>query len=88
MTKLTFDPDAATTALCQADKRLARVIERAGPFTLRPEKLQSPFQALLRAIVYQQLSGKAAATIFSRVWAPPPPLIIRKRASISSAPSM
>jgi DNA-3-methyladenine glycosylase II len=29
--------------------------------------MQSPFQALLRAIVYQQLSGKAAATIFGRV---------------------
>jgi DNA-3-methyladenine glycosylase II len=29
--------------------------------------VQSPFQALLRAIVYQQLSGKAAATILGRV---------------------
>jgi len=67
--ELPFDPAAATAALCLADKRLARVIERAGPFTLRPEKMQSPFQALLRAIVYQQLSGKAAATIYSRVQA-------------------
>jgi 3-methyladenine DNA glycosylase/8-oxoguanine DNA glycosylase len=65
--KLCFDPDAAAAALCQADERLAGVIQRAGPFTLRPQKLQSPFQALLRSIIYQQLSGKAAATIFSRV---------------------
>lgn len=64
---LAFDPIAATTALARSDKRLARLIERAGPFTLQPEKMQSPFQALLRAIVYQQLSGKAAATIFGRV---------------------
>ncbi|HUY34774.1 MAG TPA: DNA-3-methyladenine glycosylase [Pirellulales bacterium] len=65
--ELSFDPAVASAALCRADRRLARVIERAGPFTLRPETMQSPFQALLRAIVHQQLSGKAAATIFSRV---------------------
>lgn len=64
---LAFDPIVATTALARSDKRMAKLIERAGPFTLRPEKMQSPFQALLRAIVYQQLSGKAAATIFGRV---------------------
>lgn len=64
---LAFDPEEAAQFLSAADKRLARIIERAGPFTLRPEKIQSPFQALLRAIVYQQLSGKAAATILGRV---------------------
>jgi DNA-3-methyladenine glycosylase II len=31
--------------------------------------MQSPFHALFRAIVYQQLSGKAAATIMGRVMA-------------------
>jgi DNA-3-methyladenine glycosylase II len=64
--ELSFDPAAATAALCQADPRLARIIHQAGPFTLRPQKMQSPFNALMRAIVYQQLSGKAAATILSR----------------------
>lgn len=67
--ELPFDPTEATEALCKADRRLARVIAKAGPFTLRPEKIQSPFHALLRAIVYQQLSGKAAATILSRALA-------------------
>ncbi len=67
MTQLTFNPEEAVAALCRADRALARVIKKAGPFTHRPEKLQSPFQALLRAIVYQQLSGKAAATILTRV---------------------
>lgn len=66
---LDFDPHEAARFLSAADKRLARVIERAGPFTLRPERIQSPFQSLLRAIVYQQLSGKAAATILGRVQA-------------------
>lgn len=67
MTQLTYDPEEAVARLCKADRVLARVIKKAGPFTHRPEKMQSPFQALLRAIVYQQLSGKAAATIFGRV---------------------
>jgi 3-methyladenine DNA glycosylase/8-oxoguanine DNA glycosylase len=64
---LTFDPDEAVACICKADRRLARIIERAGPFTHRPEKMQSPFHALLRAIVFQQLAGKAAATIHGRV---------------------
>ncbi|MBI3838371.1 MAG: DNA-3-methyladenine glycosylase 2 family protein [Planctomycetia bacterium] len=67
MTQLAYDPDEAVAALRHADRALARVIKKAGPFTHRPEKVQSPFQALLRAIVYQQLSGKAAATILGRV---------------------
>lgn len=63
----TYDPQAAARELARSDKQLARVIKRAGPFELSPLKIQSPFEALLRAIVYQQLSGKAAATIYGRV---------------------
>lgn len=63
----TYDPQAAAHALAKADKPLGRVIRKAGPFRLSPLKIQSPFEALLRAIVYQQLSGKAAATIYGRV---------------------
>jgi DNA-3-methyladenine glycosylase II len=66
---LTYDPDVAIAALRKADKRLAKVIDRAGPFTMRPQRLHSVFHALMRAIVYQQLSGKAAATILGRVLA-------------------
>jgi 3-methyladenine DNA glycosylase/8-oxoguanine DNA glycosylase len=67
--ELSFDPTEAVAALCRADKRLARVIERAGPFALHAQAIDSPFAALLKAIVYQQLSGKAAATILGRVQA-------------------
>lgn len=66
---LTYDPHLAVVTLQKADKQLARVIRRTGDFTMRPERMQSVFHALLRAIVYQQLSGKAAATILSRVLA-------------------
>lgn len=65
--ELQFDPTLALAALRRADRSLAAVIKRAGPCTYRPEKMESPFQALFRAIVYQQLSGKAAATILGRV---------------------
>jgi DNA-3-methyladenine glycosylase II len=65
--ELSFDPAQAVRHLKRRDKQLAELIRRAGPFTLRPEKLHSPLHALFRAIVYQQLSGKAAATIMGRV---------------------
>jgi 3-methyladenine DNA glycosylase/8-oxoguanine DNA glycosylase len=64
---LEFDPEEAARVLARQDRRLARLIQRAGPCQLSAEKLQSPFQALFKAIVYQQLSGKAAATILARV---------------------
>lgn len=64
---MTYDPLQAARALSKADKELARVIKQAGPFQLSPFKIQSPFEALLKAIVYQQLSGKAASTIYGRV---------------------
>lgn len=64
---LTYDPDAATVHLLRRDKKLAKIIRRTGPFTLKTQKLASPFEALFRAIIYQQLHGKAAATIHERV---------------------
>ncbi len=66
---LDYDPDVAVDALSRADRRLGRLIERVGPFTLKMRAGVSPFQALVRAIIYQQLSGKAAGTIYSRVLA-------------------
>lgn len=66
---LKFDAVAAVDALSTRDRRLARLMARVGPFTLAPRKRETPFQSLLKAIVYQQLSGKAAATIYGRVQA-------------------
>ena len=44
---------------------MARLIERIGPVKWKPRRLP-PFQSLIQAIVYQQLSGKAAGTILGR----------------------
>jgi DNA-3-methyladenine glycosylase II len=66
---LDYDADLACRHLADADPRLGELIARAGVFSLRPEPTQSLFAALLESIVYQQLSGAAAATILGRVLA-------------------
>lgn len=65
--KLPFDPGEAIAHLRERDARLAALIDRVGPFTLRLDNLSSPFESLLESILYQQLHGKAAATIHRRV---------------------
>jgi methylated-DNA-[protein]-cysteine S-methyltransferase len=62
-----FDPVMAVAHLRAADPALARVMDAAGPFRMKIARAPSLFVALAEAIVYQQLSGKAAATIFARV---------------------
>jgi len=57
----------AVRHLSRADARLARVIERVGPCRLAPTGVARPFEALVETIVYQQLTGKAAATIYGRL---------------------
>jgi DNA-3-methyladenine glycosylase II len=66
---LPYDPAAAVAHLRAGDPALAAVIDRVGPCTLEPRPTRSLFAALLRAIVHQQLNGKAAATIHARVLA-------------------
>jgi DNA-3-methyladenine glycosylase II len=53
--------------LATRDPRLAALIAKVGPFPLPSGAIVRPFDALARSIAYQQLSGKAAATIFGRV---------------------
>ncbi len=50
--------------LRQVDKKLARLINEFEAPEFKEEK--NYFEALVRAIVYQQLSGKAASTIYKR----------------------
>jgi DNA-3-methyladenine glycosylase II len=65
--QLPFDAEAALAHLRVKDAKLGALIERAGPFTLRLDAANSPFESLLESILYQQLHGKAAATIHRRV---------------------
>lgn len=64
-----FDPEAAFAHLCKRDRKLGAWMRRLGPIPADPRwrKPFDPVDALARAILYQQLSGKAAATIVGRV---------------------
>jgi 3-methyladenine DNA glycosylase/8-oxoguanine DNA glycosylase len=61
-------PRTALGRLRRADPALARLIKRVGPFTMTVGRGHH-LEALIRSIVYQQLSGKAAATIHGRLMA-------------------
>src|SRR5205807_5305934 len=54
----------AVRHLTQADPVLRAIIKRVGPY--RMEYGDPEFHSLAEAIVYQQLNGKAAVTIFNR----------------------
>ncbi|MBX7083583.1 MAG: DNA-3-methyladenine glycosylase 2 family protein [Nannocystaceae bacterium] len=64
-------PDLARVCrhLRQADPRLSALIELVGPCRLEVAAERDTFAALSKAIVYQQLTGKAAATIYGRLCA-------------------
>ncbi len=63
---LPYDPVDASQALARADPRLGDVIARVGPPTFEVRAAET-LPALVRSVVYQQLSGKAAGTIHGRV---------------------
>ena len=52
--------------LRRVDPVLGRVIDAVGPYRPADRSGGTHFEALIRAIVFQQLSGKAAATIHGR----------------------
>jgi len=53
--------------IAATDPRIAALIARSLRYNIKPAPLIRPFDALAESIAYQQLSGKAAATIFGRV---------------------
>jgi methylated-DNA-[protein]-cysteine S-methyltransferase len=63
---LPYDPREALAHLTAADARLADHVATVGEFRLNLKKTDGVFAALAESIVYQQLNGKAAATIFGR----------------------
>lgn len=82
---LPFDHVEAHAFLSRTDERLRALIERVGAFQFKLDECDSVYESLLEAIVYQSISGKAAATIFERVRAigsngcPKPEEILRAR---------
>ena len=64
-----FDTDAAFAHLAKADRKLGAWMRKLGPIAADPRWRKSfdPVDALARAIMFQQLSGKAASTIVGRI---------------------
>ena len=58
---------AAIDEVATRDPVLAQIVARIGPITHRPRDPDGPFGALVRAIVYQQLAGRAAQAIHGRL---------------------
>jgi DNA-3-methyladenine glycosylase II len=57
----------ARRVLMRRDPRLAAVMKKAGRCCLPDSRSHEPFAALVHVIMSQQLSGKAAETIYGRV---------------------
>jgi DNA-3-methyladenine glycosylase II len=50
--------------LCSADQHLAEIIKQVGSYSI--QKRNDSYLFLIEAIIYQQLTGKAASTIYNR----------------------
>ncbi|MCL6544979.1 MAG: DNA-3-methyladenine glycosylase 2 family protein [Bryobacteraceae bacterium] len=55
----------AMEGLAAADPVLAELIRKTGPYRIR--YLEPDYEALAKAIIYQQLSGRVASVIFERL---------------------
>lgn len=63
---LTYDSNKAVRHLRARDKPLGRLISAVGAFDIERRNGETPFHGLFSAIISQQLSGKAAGTIYRR----------------------
>lgn len=66
MSKLRYNRKQALDSLKASCPQIAGVIREKGAFTLQVPKNYDLFTSLASSITYQQLSGKAAATIYGR----------------------
>jgi methylated-DNA-[protein]-cysteine S-methyltransferase len=67
--RLAYDPERAIEHIRSRDPALATLIDRVGSFDLSLDPSPSVFVSLARSIAFQQLTGKAAETIWTRVCA-------------------
>ena len=65
--KLPYDAAAARRRIVKSDAVMRAIVKRVGAYTL--EIRGEPYETLLRAILYQQLAGAAAAAIERRLLA-------------------
>ncbi len=84
MTSLT----AASAALAELDPTMARLVDRFGPMRPGPRPpVADRFESLAESIAYQQLAGRAAATIWGRFRALFPPGRLEPQAVLAADPA-
>lgn len=68
MSRSTYVADlrVAERHLARVDPLMRRLVRRHGPCGLAPDWRRSPYEALVRAVVYQQLNGVVAGRILER----------------------
>jgi DNA-3-methyladenine glycosylase II len=66
LSRLRYNRAAAVSALRGSCPKIGALIRQKGSFKLEVSKDRDLFISLARSITYQQLSGKAAATIYGR----------------------
>lgn len=64
---LAVDEAAIRRRLAEADPELGALMDRVGPLMLRRNALASPYEALVRAIIGQQITGAAARSILEKL---------------------
>lgn len=69
MTAMAWLGEPAIQHLCRSDDDWRPVIRLAGPRPPPSAPQRSPYEALARAVIYQQLHGRAAAAITARLLA-------------------
>lgn len=65
----TPDHREAVNFLTALDEDWARLVEAVGPCLHQPKTEREPYDALIRAVAYQQLHGRAAEAILTRLMA-------------------
>jgi DNA-3-methyladenine glycosylase II len=60
---------SATAFLAELDADWAQLIATVGPCTFEPRPAREPYEALIRAVAYQQLHAKAGDAILNRLLA-------------------
>lgn len=65
---LSFNTDEAVSTLRASDAQMADLITRVGPFELVLTDEWSPFQALVRSVIFQQISTHAGRAIQGRLF--------------------
>ena len=61
-----YDISEAAAHLKRSHKSMRKLVERVGPPTIRRQAGATAYHALARSIVFQQLAGAAASTIYAR----------------------